>query len=139
MWVAGTGPDTERLKQAYPADRRIQYIHQARLISLIRYSLKAALSAYVFEAIDGQGSLFREIESVARTFLRNLWRSGALFGKREKEAFIARCDENNNPGDEIAAGRVNLDVGVRLVDTAETILFHLNNVPNSQDLSVLQQ
>jgi phage tail sheath protein FI len=119
------------------ADRRIQFVHQIRLINLIYYSLKIAYASYVFAVVND--ALFRTLASVARVFLRNLWKAGALFGEKEADAFVVICDRNNNPSDELDAGRVNEDVGVHLVDTAETIFTHLNNVPNSQDLSVLQQ
>lgn len=117
------------------ADRRIQFVHQTRLIGLIYYSLKLAYASYVFGVATA--AFFRTLENVARVFLRNLWKAGALFGEREKDAFLVAFDPNNQP--DLGNGRVNGDVGVRLVDTAETILVHLNNVPNSQDLSVLQQ
>jgi hypothetical protein len=117
------------------ADRRIQFVHQARLIGLIYYSLKFAYATYVFGVTTP--AFFRTLENVARVFLRNLWKAGALFGEREKDAFLASFDPDNQP--DLDNGRVEGDVGVRLVNTAETITIHVNNVPNSVDLSVLQQ
>ncbi|MGB8508139.1 MAG: phage tail sheath subtilisin-like domain-containing protein [Pyrinomonadaceae bacterium] len=121
------------------ADRRVQMMHEIRLLNLFYYSLKVGYAYAVFSVVDGGGKLFRELASVAKTFLRSFWRAGALFGKKEEDAFIVICDTSNNPPDELNVGRVHVDVGVKISPTAETIIIKVDNVPLSQDLSVLQQ
>ncbi|MET0626568.1 MAG: phage tail sheath subtilisin-like domain-containing protein [Pyrinomonadaceae bacterium] len=119
------------------ADRRIQMMHEIRLLNLCYYSLKTAYRYAVFSVVGE--ALFRELASVARAFLRNLWRSGALYGRKETDAFAVACNENNNPPDDLAAGRVHVDIGVKISPTAETIIVKIDNVPLSQDLGVLAQ
>ncbi|MBA3242472.1 MAG: phage tail sheath subtilisin-like domain-containing protein [Acidobacteria bacterium] len=121
------------------ADRRVQMMHEIRLLNLFYYSLKIAYRYAVFSVVDGGGRLFRELASVANTFLRGFWRDGALYGKREEDAFAVVCNDSNNPPAEVSSGRVHVDVGVKLSQTAETIIIKIDNVPLAQDLSVLQQ
>jgi len=122
------------------ADRRVQMMHEIRLLNLFYYSLKIAYRYAVFSVVND--SLFRQLASVARTFLRSFYRAGALYdggSKKESDAFIAICNENNNPPEDLEAGRVHVDIGVKISPTAETIIVKIDNVPLSQDLSVLQQ
>jgi hypothetical protein len=39
----------------------------------------------------------------------------------------------------LGADRVHVDIGVKISPTAETIFIKVDNVPLTQDLSVLQQ
>lgn len=119
------------------ADRRVTHVHQIRLLSLFYYSFKIAYAYAVFAVVNA--SLFRELVSVGKGFLRNFWRAGALYGETEEDAFIVVCDTSNNPPEELDAGRVHVQVGVKISRTAETIIINMDNVPLSQSLSVLQQ
>ncbi|MGH9944616.1 MAG: phage tail sheath family protein, partial [Pyrinomonadaceae bacterium] len=119
------------------ADRRVTFVHQIRLLNLFYYSFKIAYAYAVFSVIDSK--LFRELRSIGEGFLRNFWRAGALFGEEEEDAFLVVCDESNNPSEEIDAGRVHVQVGVKISSTAETIIINIDNVPLAQELSVLQQ
>ncbi|HKO43333.1 MAG TPA: phage tail sheath subtilisin-like domain-containing protein [Pyrinomonadaceae bacterium] len=121
------------------ADRRIAMVHQIRVMNLIYYSLKKGFGWAVFAVIDGKGRLFRDLRSTASAFLRSLYTSGALWGKTEEEAFIVVADETNNPPEELENGRVHVQVGVKIVQTAEQIIINVDNVPLFQDLNVLQQ
>jgi uncharacterized protein len=120
------------------ADRRVQMMHETRTLNLIYFSLKIAYRYAVFSVIDGGGQFFRELESVARTFLRGLWRDGALYGQREADAYNVICNDKDNPEEAVEAGRAEVDVGVKLSKAAETIIVKVDNVPLTQDLSVLQ-
>jgi uncharacterized protein len=121
----------------YPAgDTRVRFVHERRVLNLIYYTAKIGYRWAVFAPVGDR--LFRDLVSSGKTFLRNLWNGGALHGKTEKEAFVVIADETNNQPDDLANGQVHVQFGVKLSSTAEQIIVNIDNVPLSQDLSVLQ-
>jgi len=66
-----------------------------------------------------------------------MYRAGAFYGATEQEAFVVTCDESNNPAEDLDLGIVKVQVGVKISPTAERIIVNIDNVPLSQDLSVL--
>ena len=120
------------------ADRRVQFVHEIRLLNELYYAGKLGLQWAVFQVVDGTGRLFRDIRTASESFLRRYYQAGALYGKTEKEAFIVICDESNNPPEELALGRVHVQWGVRISQTSEIIILNIDNVPLIQDVSVLQ-
>jgi hypothetical protein len=120
------------------SDKRVQFVHEARLLNLFYHSAKQAYAWAPFAVVDGQGRLFRDLRATGVAYLRGFWRDGALFGAKEDDAFIVVADASNNPPDELALGRVRVQWGVRLSPTAEIILVSIDSVPLTQDLGVLQ-
>lgn len=120
------------------SDKRVQFVHEARLLNLFYHSAKQAYAWAPFAVVDGQGRLFRDLAATGAAFLRQFWRDGALYGRREQDAYIVVADDSNNPAEELAVGRVHVQWGVRLSPTAEIIIVSIDAVPLTQDLSVLQ-
>ncbi len=118
-------------------DRRVQMIHEIRLLNLFYYSASEAYKWAAFSVVDGSGRLFRDLEQTGRDFLRVFWKAGALFGKKESEAFLV--DAHSTPQEELDLGRVHVKWGVKISPTAEQIIVQLDNVRLNQDLGVLQQ
>ena len=58
--------------------------------------------------------------------MRVVWRSGALFGAAEEEAFYVKCDAETNPPDSVALGRVITEIGVAIVKPAEFVIFRVS-------------
>ena len=54
-----------------------------------------------------------------------LWRDGALQGATPEQAFFVKCDAETNTPDEIAAGRVVIEVGLAPVRPAEFVIFRI--------------
>jgi phage tail sheath protein FI len=119
------------------SDKRIRNIGATRLLKLLKYSGKRGYGWAVFYTIDGQGRLFRDLKSTGEAFLRNFWKAGALYGKTEEEAFIVFVDEDDT--DALEQGKVPVHWGVMISERAEQILLFIDNVPLTQDLSILQQ
>lgn len=119
------------------ADARIQMVHEIRLMNLFYHSAKRAYEWAAFSVVDGNGRLFRDLRATGAAFLRNFWRAGALYGRTEEEAFVVVADASNNPPEELNAGRVHVQWGVKLSPTAEQIIVNIDNVPLFQDLSLL--
>jgi hypothetical protein len=120
------------------SDKRIPTIGASRLMKLLKYSGKIGYSWAVFYTVDGQGRLFRDLKSTGEAFLRPFFEAGALYGKdpRGKDAFMVFVDENDTVA--LSQGKVPVHWGVRLSRSAEQILLFIDNVPLTQDLSVLQ-
>lgn len=136
--IAGEGIKIYGARVCYPAgETRVRFVHERRMLNLIYYTAKIGYSWAVFSVVDANGRLFRDLRSSGQTFLRNLWRAGALYGKTEAEAFVVTADESNNQPEELEAGRVHVQLGVKLSPTAEIIIINIDNVPLSQDLNVL--
>lgn len=138
--LQGEGIKIYGARVLYPAgETRIRFVHERRMLNLIYYVAKIGYAWAVFAVVDGQGRLFRDLKAAGQTFLRNLYRDGALYGATEKDAFVVVADVTNNPPDELEQGRVHVQLGVKLAPTAEIIFINIDNVPLSQDLSVLQK
>lgn len=137
--LPGEGIKIYGARVLYPAgETRVRFVHERRLLNLFYHSAKIGYQWAVFAVVDGQGRLFRDLKASGENFLRNFWRDGALYGATEEEAFIVIADESNNPPEELENGRVHVQLGAKLSPTAEIIIINIDNVPLSQDLSVLQ-
>jgi phage tail sheath protein FI len=120
------------------ADRRVSFVHEIRILNDLYYSGKIGYQWAVFQAVDAQGRLFRDLRSTGAALLRRFYQAGALFGKTEKDAFSVVADASNNPPEDLEQGRVHVQWAVRISPTAEQIILNIDNVPLTQDLSVLQ-
>lgn len=116
----------------------VQAIHETRVLCLTYYQLTRNYQQLPFNVVDGSGSFYRQVKSVTESYLRMLYRANALFGETEAEAFIVICDSSINSPADLAAQRVNVRVGMRIVGMAEMIFLDIQHVPHTQDLSVLQ-
>lgn len=120
-------------------DRRVQMVHEIRLLNLFYYSAKIGYQWAVFQVVDPQGRLFRDLKATGVSFLKPYWEAGALFGKKPEEAFIVVADESNNPPEELDAQRVHVQWGVHISPTSEIVIINIDNVRLFQSLDVLQQ
>lgn len=59
-------------------------------------------------------------------FLTNVWRSGALFGTTQQEAFYVKCDAETNPPELRELGQVVTEIGVSIVRPAEFVIFRIS-------------
>jgi uncharacterized protein len=69
------------------------------------------------------------LKAAVRSFLLVVWRSGALQGLKEDDAFFVRCGlgETMIPED-ITAGRVIVEVGAAPVRPAEFVIFRIQQI-----------
>ncbi|GCB50878.1 phage tail sheath C-terminal domain-containing protein [Streptomyces sp. NL15-2K] len=94
-----------------------------RLVSHARASLARGTRWAASERNDAR--LRATVRESATVFLRQLWRQGALHGRSADQAFHVVCDDRNNTSEDIAQGRLNLDVGLAAVRPAEFIAFRV--------------
>lgn len=78
-----------------------------RLAMQLGTGLTNVMIRFLGRNIDGKGLLFAEIEGALRGELLRLYTLGALFGATADDAFDADCSFANNPGSDIATGKVH--------------------------------
>lgn len=100
-----------------------RYINVRRLFIMIAASMDAGLQWAVFEPNDHR--LWSRISRDVTGFLRNVWRSGALYGDSEEQAFYVKCDAELNTEEIRDLGQLIVEVGIAPVKPAEFIIFRL--------------
>jgi uncharacterized protein len=101
-----------------------QYVSVRRLVNFLRGSIETGTQWVVFE--PNAQDLWAKIRRNVGAFLYGQWAAGALVGNTPEQAFYVRCDENTNPPDVRALGRVVTEIGVAVVRPAEFVVFKLS-------------
>jgi phage tail sheath protein FI len=99
------------------------YINVRRLFNMIETSIMNGTQYAVFEPNDQK--LWEGLKRTVNSFLRGLWRDGALFGATADQAFYVKCDAETNPPDSIDQGKVIVEVGIAPVKPAEFVIFRI--------------
>jgi phage tail sheath protein FI len=96
------------------------------LFNLIEESIKKAIEPFVFEPNDA--GTWNKIKSLITNYLAGLWKSGAMQGDSEDEAFYvaAGLDETMTAQD-IQEGRLIMEIGVAAVRPAEFIVVRFKH------------
>jgi uncharacterized protein len=100
-----------------------KYVSVRRLFIFLERSIYEGTQWVVFEPNDEQ--LWARVKDAVRLFLRSQWRSGALFGLSEDEAFFISCDRTTMSQDDILSGRLICEIGVAPVRPAEFVIFRI--------------
>ena len=101
-----------------------KYINVRRLMIYLEQSIDRGTQWVVFE--PNTEALWAKVKRNVGAFLRDVWRSGALFGTTEQEAFYVRCDVSLNPSSVRDQGQLIIEVGVAPVRPAEFVVFRLS-------------
>ncbi|MFT4865640.1 MAG: phage tail sheath protein FI [Ilumatobacter sp.] len=99
------------------------YINVRRLFNMIETSIMSGTQYAVFEPNDQK--LWEGLKRTVNSFLRGLWRDGALFGASAEQAFFVKCDAETNPPDSIDLGKVVVEIGIAPVKPAEFVIFRI--------------
>jgi hypothetical protein len=118
IWGARTLADKNQAQQ-----KDFVYLNVRRLFCFLRESLQEGTGWVVFE--PNTPDLWARLARNVRAFLTGVWHSGALFGATEAEAFVVKCDAENNPPELRALGQVVIEVGVAVSRPAEFVVFRL--------------
>src|SRR5262249_4252053 len=100
-----------------------RYVNVRRLFNMIEESIGRATRWVVVE--PNAPPLWKSIKRDIGAFLFRLWRSGALMGASQDQAFFVKCDEETNPPESIDAGEVNTLIGIAPVKPAEFVIFRI--------------
>lgn len=101
-----------------------KYVPIRRSLIFLRHVLTESTQWAVFEPNDGH--LWRSLEASIEQFLVGFWSQGGLRGETAEQAFFVRADETINTESSIAAGVVNVEIGVALQYPAEFIVIKLS-------------
>jgi len=105
------------------SDGAWRYINVRRLFIMVEASMDAGLQWVVFEPNDS--TLWARVRRDVTSFLRVVWRSGALFGDTPEQAFYVKCDEELNPQEIRDLGQLIIEVGLAPVKPAEFVIFRI--------------
>lgn len=113
-----------------PADK---YIAVRRTLIFVESQLQLLTTFAVFEPNDSL--LWTHLTSVCSNMLLQLWQSGGLAGASQSEAFFVTCDASNNTAQSIAAGQVNIQVGVALEYPAEFVIINIGQTQSGSTVT----
>ena len=106
------------------SDGSWRYINVRRLFIMVEASMETGLSWVVFEPNDT--TLWAKVIRDVTSFLRVIWRTGALFGTTPEAAFYVKCDEELNPHEIRDLGQLIIEVGLAPVKPAEFVIFRIS-------------
>lgn len=100
-----------------------KYVNVRRLFIFLEESIRANTGWVVFEPNDE--GLWSRVKGSLELFLKTQWRSGALAGTTEDEAFYVNVGRNTMSQDDIDNGRLICEIGVAPVKPAEFVIFRI--------------
>jgi phage tail sheath protein FI len=106
------------------ANADLKYINVRRTLLFLRESIDEGLQWAVFE--PNEPGLWQKISRNVTAFLNVVWRSGALFGTTQQQAFYVKCDAETNPPELRELGQVVTEIGVAIVRPAEFVIFRIS-------------
>jgi uncharacterized protein len=101
-----------------------KYINVRRLFVFLEESIDEGTQWVVFE--PNAEELWSKVRRTIENFLIRVWRSGALMGTTQDEAFFVRCDRGTMTQDDIDNGRLICVIGVAPVKPAEFVIFRIS-------------
>jgi len=106
------------------SDPAWRYINVRRLFNFVEKSIENGTQWVVFEPNDRK--LWARVNRDVSSFLRIVWRDGALFGSSPAEAFYVKVDDELNPPESRDLGRLIIEIGMAPVKPAEFVIFRIS-------------
>ncbi|MFI1255310.1 phage tail sheath family protein [Streptomyces netropsis] len=103
-----------------------KYLPVRRLALFVEESLYRGTQWVVFEPNDEP--LWASIRLNIGAFMNSLFREGAFQGRTPAEAYLVKCDRENNPQNDIDRGIVNIQVGFAPLKPAEFVIIHIQQL-----------
>ena len=100
-----------------------KYVNVRRLFIYIEETIKASTNWVVFEPNDAV--LWMRTKRTIEIFLTDVWRSGALAGASESDAFFVNVGPETMSQGDIDAGRLICVIGIAPVKPAEFVIFRI--------------
>lgn len=100
-----------------------KYVNVRRLFIYLEESIKSQTNWAVFEPNDEM--LWARVGRTIRAFLRDMWRSGALVGTTEDQAFYVNIGRDTMSQSDILNGRLICEIGVAPSRPAEFVIFRI--------------
>jgi phage tail sheath protein FI len=106
------------------SDPMWKYVNVRRLFLFVEESIDQGTQWVVFEPNDEP--LWAAVRRSVSNFLISVWRSGALMGGTQDEAFFVKCDRTTMTQDDIDNGRLICLIGIAPVKPAEFVIFRIS-------------
>jgi phage tail sheath protein FI len=106
------------------SDPEWKYINVRRLFIFVEQSIYRGTQWVVFEPNDDP--LWAQVTRAISNFLVRVWKSGALMGRTEQEAFFVKCDRTTMTQDDIDNGRLVCYIGIAPTKPAEFVIFRIS-------------
>lgn len=106
------------------SDGEWRYVNVRRLFLFVEESIDEGTQWVVFEPNDEP--LWAKVRRSIANFLIRVWRSGALMGTTQDEAFFVKCDRTTMTQDDIDNGRLICYIGIAPVKPAEFVIFRIS-------------
>jgi len=100
-----------------------KYVNVRRYFMYLEQSIREGLRWVVFEP-NGE-PLWKAVRQTITDFLLTNWRSGALLGTKQEEAFYVRCDRSTMTQNDIDNGRLIAEIGIAPVRPAEFVIIRI--------------
>ncbi len=120
VWGARTLRGADRLADQW------KYLPVRRTALFIEESLYRGTQWVVFEPNDEP--LWSSVRLNVGSFMNSLFRQGAFQGRTPQEAYLVKCDQENNPQNDIDRGIVNILVGFAPLKPAEFVIIHIQQL-----------
>ena len=117
VWGARTTRGADQLADQW------KYLPVRRTALFIEESLRRGTQWVVFEPNDEP--LWASIRLNVGAFMNGLFRAGAFQGSTPAEAYLVKCDHDNNPQSQIDLGIVNILVGFAPLKPAEFVIISI--------------
>jgi hypothetical protein len=106
------------------SDPQWKYVNVRRLFIFVEESIDQGTQWVVFEPNDD--TTWARVRRSITNFLITVWRSGALMGTTQDEAFFVRCDRTTMTQDDFDNGRLICLVGIAPVKPAEFVIIRIS-------------
>jgi phage tail sheath protein FI len=111
-------------------DTRWWFVSTRLLFNFVKSSLRDGLRFVRQE--PNSGELRRTVRlNVVTPFLLGLWRQGAFGSDPPEKVFSVKCDDENNPPQEVDLGNFKIEVYFYPVKPAETIIIIVGQQPSA--------
>lgn len=100
-----------------------KYVNVRRFFIYLEQSIERGTQWVVFE--PNAEAVWARVRQQVQSFLRMVWRSGALQGATEEQAFFVTCDHTTMTQDDIDNGRLICLVGVAPTRPAEFVIVRI--------------
>jgi uncharacterized protein len=119
-WGARTAAGADELASQW------KYIPVRRTALFIEESLRRGTQWAVFEPNDEP--LWSAIRLNIGAFMNSLFKQGAFQGSTPAEAYLVKCDADNNPQSSINQGILNILVGFQPLEPAEFVIIQIEQL-----------
>jgi phage tail sheath protein FI len=106
------------------SDAEWKYVNVRRLFLFVEESIDEGTQFVVFE--PNHEPTWAKVSRSISNFLIRVWRSGALAGVSQEEAFFVKCDRTTMTQDDIDNGRLICYIGIAPVKPAEFVIFRIS-------------